>query len=415
MAHGKGSLLSKMPGDRWQQFANLCVPAGLDVGPSGWPSLFMGGEIAQNGEWNHDTSVDWHLLGYPEHAGMQALVLGAQHHLPCRARPAGAGFSTGRNSPCWTSTPMIPTTACCPSCGSPPAGRPVACLAKYLTPVPRHDYRIGLPQPGRWTEILNSDNASFGGSNTLTGAVTAETPGRNDLDYSATLTLPPLGVLWLAHDPGHGATDPLGQAAAFRDHLPDLRKTLTGQHPSGDGQHGEQLIHQLPLPGQHGSGRRASTITPSFPVRRPGRQLRPGSAGRRGPIARHAGYSCSQPLSARVSGHSGISPCSGNTALRVAIIAWSTDGLGVVAGLERLELRGCSSVMYSGAARPVRRATWSCHAAGVGVPGSIGWPAASARRWVQVRGTTWTMNRRSGRVRRRIGAFREPFRAGESA
>ena len=62
----------------------------------------------------------------------------------------------------------------------------------------------------------------------------------------------------------------------------------------------------------------------------------------------------------------------------------------VVAGLERLELRGCSSVMYSGAARPVRRATWSRHAAGVGVPGSIGWPAASARRWVQVRGTTWT-------------------------
>ena len=83
------------------------------------------------------------------------------------------------------------------------AGRPVACLAN-LTPVPRLDYRVGLPQPGRWVEILNSDHAGFGGSNALTGTVTAQAPGWNDLDYSATLTLPPLGVLWLAHDPGHG-------------------------------------------------------------------------------------------------------------------------------------------------------------------------------------------------------------------
>jgi 1,4-alpha-glucan branching enzyme len=83
------------------------------------------------------------------------------------------------------------------------AGRPVACLAN-LTPVPRHDFRIGLPRPGRWTEIFNSDSAEFGGSNILTGTVIAEAPGRNDLDYSATLTLPPLGVLWLAHDPDQG-------------------------------------------------------------------------------------------------------------------------------------------------------------------------------------------------------------------
>ena len=119
--------------------------------------------------------------------------------------------STVPNPPCGSRTSTGPASA-----GSTPddfgnsvlsflrfpasAGRPVACLAN-LTPVPRHDYRIGLPQPGRWTEILNSDNAGFGGSNTLTGTVTAQAPGWNDLDYSATLTLPPLGVLWLAHDP----------------------------------------------------------------------------------------------------------------------------------------------------------------------------------------------------------------------
>jgi len=79
-------------------------------------------------------------------------------------------------------------------------GRPVACVAN-LTPVPRHDYRIGLPQPGRWAEILNTDNAMFGGSSTLAGAVTAEPIGWNDLGYSATLTLPPLGVQWLAPEP----------------------------------------------------------------------------------------------------------------------------------------------------------------------------------------------------------------------
>ena len=70
-----------------------------------------------------------------------------------------------------------------------------------LTPVFRHDYRVGLPHPGRWVEIFNSDSAKFGGSNALVGAVTAEAPGWNDLDYSTTLTLPPLGVVWLAYQP----------------------------------------------------------------------------------------------------------------------------------------------------------------------------------------------------------------------
>ncbi|HBW20408.1 MAG TPA: 1,4-alpha-glucan branching enzyme, partial [Actinobacteria bacterium] len=79
-------------------------------------------------------------------------------------------------------------------------GRPVACVAN-LTPVPRPDYRIGLPRPGRWAEILNSDSAEFGGSDLLAGSVTAAEPGWNDLDYSATLTLPPLAVVWLAHEP----------------------------------------------------------------------------------------------------------------------------------------------------------------------------------------------------------------------
>jgi 1,4-alpha-glucan branching enzyme len=88
-------------------------------------------------------------------------------------------------------------------------GRSVACLAN-LTPVLRPDYRVGLPQPGRWVEIFNSDSAAFGGSNALIGTVTAEAIGWHGLDYSAALTLPPLGVVWLAYEPGAspGAGDP---------------------------------------------------------------------------------------------------------------------------------------------------------------------------------------------------------------
>jgi len=201
VAHGKGSLLSKMPGDRWQQFANLRALLAWMWAHPGRPLLFMGGEIAQNDEWNHDTSLDWHLLDYPEHAGMQALVRALNGIYRAEAALWEQDFD-------WTGFRWIDADDSGNSVLSfirfpASAGRPVACLAN-LTPVPRYDYRIGLPQPGRWTEILNSDSAEFGGSNTHTGTVTAEAPGWNDLDYSATLTLPPLSVLWLAHEPDQG-------------------------------------------------------------------------------------------------------------------------------------------------------------------------------------------------------------------
>jgi 1,4-alpha-glucan branching enzyme len=198
VAHGKSSLLGKMPGDRWQQFANLRALLAWMWAHPGRPLLFMGGEIAQNDEWQHDSSIDWHLLDYPEHAGVQALV--RELNTVYRNEPAlweqdfdWPGFrwidpNDSENSV--LSFLRFPVTG----------GRTTACVAN-LTPVPRHDYRIGLPQPGRWVEILNSDSATFGGSGILAGAVTAEAPGWNDLGYSATLTLPPLGVLWLAHEP----------------------------------------------------------------------------------------------------------------------------------------------------------------------------------------------------------------------
>ena len=201
VAHGKGSLLGKMPGDRWQQFANLRALLAWMWAHPGRPLLFMGGEIAQNDEWNHAGSVDWHLLGYPEHAGVQSLVraLNAVY----RAEPAlwEQDFDWGGFR--WIDPDDADNSVLTFLRFPTSAGRPVACLAN-LTPVPRPDYRIGLPRPGRWVEILNSDSAGFGGSDVLAGAVTAEAPGWNDLEYSATVTLPPLGVIWLAPEPDRG-------------------------------------------------------------------------------------------------------------------------------------------------------------------------------------------------------------------
>jgi 1,4-alpha-glucan branching enzyme len=210
VAHGKGSLLAKMPGDRWQQFANLRALLSWMWAHPGRPLLFMGGEIGQNDEWRHDGSVDWHLLEYPEHAGVQALV--RELNAVYRAEPAlweqdfdWPGFrwinpNDADNSV--LSFLRFPVTS----------GRPIACVAN-LTPVPRHDYRVGLPQPGRWVEIFNSDSAKFGGTDVRLGPVTAEATGWNDLDCSAALTLPPLGVVWLAHQPETGQQAPPDPAA----------------------------------------------------------------------------------------------------------------------------------------------------------------------------------------------------------
>ena len=201
VVHGKGSLLSKMPGDRWQQFANLRALLAWMWAHPGRPLLFMGGEIGQNDEWRHDASVDWHLLEYPEHAGVQAMVRALNDVY--RQEPAlwEQDFD-------WTGFRWIDPNDADNSVLSflrfpVSSGRTIACVAN-LTPVPRQGYRVGLPQPGRWVEIFNSDSAKFGGSNATVGDVTAEAVGWNDLGHSAELTLPPLGVVWLAHEPETG-------------------------------------------------------------------------------------------------------------------------------------------------------------------------------------------------------------------
>jgi 1,4-alpha-glucan branching enzyme len=192
VVHGKGSLIGKMPGDDWQKFANLRLLFGYQWTLPGKKLLFMGGEIGQWREWNHDASLDWHLLEGPLHRGLERWVRDlntlyrgepALHELDCEP----AGFE-------WIE--------CCDSENSvliylrkDRAGRAVV-VACNFTPVPRHDYAIGVPAGGRWDELLNSDAPLYGGSGQGNfGGVTAASASRHGRDHSLGVTLPPLGLV----------------------------------------------------------------------------------------------------------------------------------------------------------------------------------------------------------------------------
>ncbi len=189
VVHGKGSMLGKMPGDRWQKFANLRLLYGYMWTQPGKKLLFMGGEIAQEREWNHDVSLDWHLLQDPMHEGMQKWV-GDLNRLYRRERalheldvePAGfewVDFSDAANSVfTWLRKARDGTTVL------------VVC---NFTPVVRHHYRVGVPGPGTWFELANSDAVSYGGSGVGNyGRVDAEPVGAHGRGWSLELVLPPL-------------------------------------------------------------------------------------------------------------------------------------------------------------------------------------------------------------------------------
>jgi 1,4-alpha-glucan branching enzyme len=194
VSHGKGSLLEKMPGDRWQKFANLRALLGLMWAHPGRQLLFMGGEIGQSAEWSHDRSLDWHLLQYPEHAGVQRLV----RTLNGVYRDTPALWERDFD---WTGFRWLDPNDADHSVlsflrHSADGSRHLACVAN-LTPVVRYDYRIGLPVGGRWVEVLNTDAPQFAGSGLGNGTVQADGGPWQDMGHSAALTLPPLAVLWL--------------------------------------------------------------------------------------------------------------------------------------------------------------------------------------------------------------------------
>ena len=194
VVHGKGTLLTRMPGDRWQQLANLRALFGWMWAHPGKQLLFMGGEWGQEREWDHDRSLDWHLLDDSRHAGVQHLVRDLNHLY--RDRPALWSLDTEPSCFTWLSADDAEhNVAGFLRSGS--AGQALVCVAN-LSPVPRHDHRLGLPGSGAWRVLVNTDHSDYGGSGVATVEVVgAEGPPAHGQPSSALLTLPPLGVLWL--------------------------------------------------------------------------------------------------------------------------------------------------------------------------------------------------------------------------
>ncbi|MDP9020270.1 MAG: alpha amylase C-terminal domain-containing protein, partial [Actinomycetota bacterium] len=198
VVHGKGSLLDKMPGDRWQKAANLRSLLAWMWAHPGKQLLFMGSEMAQSEEWSHDKSLDWHLLQYPEHRGVQDLVrfLNAEY----RRQPALWERDFTSDGFRWIDASDVDANVYA-FLRLSADGRPLACVAN-LSPVLRSGYRIALPSGGAWRQVLNTDAAAFAGS----GAGEAQPIHADEVPWtglpcSTELTLPPLAVLWLVPEP----------------------------------------------------------------------------------------------------------------------------------------------------------------------------------------------------------------------
>jgi 1,4-alpha-glucan branching enzyme len=195
VVHGKGSLLGKMPGDRWQRFANLRAYYGFMFGHPGKKLLFMGCEFAQEREWNHDTSLDWHLLDQPEHAGIQRLLRDLNHLY--RDTPAlhqrdfsGDGFEWIDHDDARRSLLSFVRR------GREP-GRWVLVVCNFA-PVVQHGLRLGVPAAGTWRERINTDSSHYGGSNVGTplGAAGSEDVASHGRAQSIVITVPPLATVF---------------------------------------------------------------------------------------------------------------------------------------------------------------------------------------------------------------------------
>jgi 1,4-alpha-glucan branching enzyme len=195
VVHGKGSLLSKMPGDKWQKLANLRSMYAYMRAHPGKKLLFMGCEIAQEGEWSHERSLDWHLLEDPSHAGVQRAVADLNHVY--RETPALYDVDFEPSGFWWLEPNDAENNVVAFGRVTQDGSGVIVCAAN-LSPVPRHGYRMGLPVSGRWREAMNTDADAYGGSGVGNmGGVDAEPVPWHGQAFSAELTLPPLGVLWL--------------------------------------------------------------------------------------------------------------------------------------------------------------------------------------------------------------------------
>lgn len=190
VVHGKGSLLSRMPGDRWQQFANLRAYLGFMWTHPGKKLLFMGCEFAQAEQWNHETSLDWHLLADALHAGVQSLVRDLNRLY--RATPALHAQDCQPSGFQWMSWEDADNSLLSFVRHDGRGG--MALVLCHFTPVLREDYRVGVPMPGLWREVMNTDATEYGGSGALMPAVQSEAVPWQGQAQSLLLRVAPLAT-----------------------------------------------------------------------------------------------------------------------------------------------------------------------------------------------------------------------------
>jgi 1,4-alpha-glucan branching enzyme len=198
VVHGKGSLYTKMPGDHWQKHANLRALYAYMWAHPGKKLLFMGQEFGQEQEWSHQRSLDWHLLEQPLNHGLKSLVRDLNRVY--KERPAlwendfdDSGFYWLEPNAAEDSVVAFARTS--------KDSTDIVAVVLNLTPIPRSGYRIGLPRAGQWVEAVNTDSTHYGGSDTGNlGGIEAEPIPWGGQPFSAEVTLPPLGGLWLVPD-----------------------------------------------------------------------------------------------------------------------------------------------------------------------------------------------------------------------
>jgi 1,4-alpha-glucan branching enzyme len=194
VVHGKGALIGKMPGDEWQQFANLRLLYGYMWGHPGKKLLFMGSEFGQRREWQHDESLEWHVLRYPSHAGVQKWVRDLNRFY--RKTPALFELDFSPDGFTWVDCSDAEASVIA-FLRKDRGGKAVLVVCNF-TPVVRENYRIGVPHGGLWRERLNSDAREYGGSGQGNlGGLEAAPLGAHGHYHSLSLRLPPLGALFL--------------------------------------------------------------------------------------------------------------------------------------------------------------------------------------------------------------------------
>jgi len=197
VVHGKKSLLSKMPGDAWRQFAGLRTMLGYQFAHPGKKLLFMGCEFGQWIEWNADTGLDWHLLQWSDHQGVQKLVDDLNRLY--RGEPAlhrvdfhWSGFE-------WLVLNDSDNSIIAFARKQESGEGDIVCVCNF-TPLPRHNYRVGVSRPGVYKEVLNTDSAYYGGSNMGNhGEVKTLAATWGGKPYHMDLTIPPLSIVFLKH------------------------------------------------------------------------------------------------------------------------------------------------------------------------------------------------------------------------